>query len=88
MSELVKTEGLGYSVPPGDVEAMAEGIEKLLAELDNSHFSTAFDRVRERFTWDRIIQPLKDFCENPVLAPDKGEYLTEAERIGAIKTPS
>ena len=85
MSELVDKEGLGYSVLPGDVQAMTEAIEKLLSALDSNRFSTAFDRIREQFTWERVIQPLKVFCENPALTPDKGKYLTDAERIGRDK---
>jgi glycosyltransferase involved in cell wall biosynthesis len=85
MAELVKTEQLGYTVPPGDAEAMAEAIEKLLTELDSSQFSTAFDRIRQQFTWERVTQPLKDYCETPALTPDKGKYLTDAERIARDK---
>jgi hypothetical protein len=85
MAELVKVEGLGYTIPPGNAQAMAESIEKLLAELDSSRFSTAFDRIRQQFTWERVTQPLRSYCENPTLAPDKGKYLTDAERIGRDK---
>ena len=85
MAELVKTEGLGYTVPPGDAETMAAAIEKLLAELGKGRYSPAFDRIRQQFTWEQVIQPLKVYCENPTLAPDKGKYLTDAERIGRDK---
>ncbi len=85
MAELVKSEGLGYTVPPGDVTAMAGAIEQLYTELDSKRFSTAFDRIRQQFTWEQVTQPLKSFCDNPTLAADKGKYLTDAERIGRDK---
>jgi len=85
MSDLVKTEGLGYTVPAGDAEAMASGIENLLSDLGEYHFSKAFERVRQQYTWGRVTEPLKRYCEDPAPAPDKGKYLTETERIGRDK---
>lgn len=85
MAELVRSEGLGYTVPPGDVQAMAEAIERLLSEPVPDRFANAFERVRQQFTWDQVIQPLRRYCESPALAPDKGKYSTDAERIGRDK---
>jgi len=85
MSDLVKTEGLGYTVPAGDVEAMANAIEKLLSELGDSRYAQAYERVREQYTWERVVEPLKRVCEKIALAPDKGQYLTDSERIGRDK---
>jgi hypothetical protein len=85
MAELVRSEGLGYTVPSGNADAMAEAIERLLTMPDREQFSTAFERVRQQFTWDRVIQPLKRYCEDPTISPDKGSYQTDAERIGHDK---
>jgi hypothetical protein len=60
-AELVRTEGLGVVVPPGDVDAVAEGMRKLLRD-DAFHAEcvTNLARIRPRFAWDVVTQPLID----------------------------
>jgi glycosyltransferase involved in cell wall biosynthesis len=85
MAELVEEYGIGFSVPPADEEAMAAALEKLLMELDTNQFAPAFDCLREQYRWDRVILPLKSFCQDPTLAPDKGMYLTNVEKMSRDK---
>ncbi len=85
MSEVIRESGVGLVVPPGDVPAMASAIEALLRNLDLQSYEAAFDRLRQRFCWENVIAPLREFCKAPYIAPDKGKNATDAERIARDK---
>ncbi|MCU1347853.1 MAG: glycosyl transferase [Acidobacteria bacterium] len=58
-AELVEREGLGLVVPPGDVDAVAAAVRRLLTEdafyrrcVDN------LERLRPRFAWETVTRPL------------------------------
>ncbi len=60
-AELVKREQLGIVVPPGDVDAVAQALQRLLT--DNVFYSSCIrniERVRPRFGWDVVSRPLVD----------------------------
>ncbi|HFD40914.1 MAG TPA: glycosyltransferase, partial [Anaerolineae bacterium] len=71
-SKLVARYGLGEVVPPGDVEAVADAILRLLAipDLREAH-RRGFEQVRPAFTWERVCEPIARFCRQPRLAPDR-----------------
>lgn len=86
MAQMVRSHGIGLTVPPQDVEAMAAAIEEILYHRGGkSAFATAFEALRPSLTWEEVVKPLAAFCLHPEIAPDKGRYLTEAERIGRDK---
>lgn len=85
ISELVEKEHIGEVVPPGNVEALAAAIEKVLGRLEQPGYGPAFERVKEEFRWNRVVDPLRAFCQAPHFAADKGHYLTELERISQDK---
>ncbi len=86
MARIVRSFNLGLTVPPQDVEAMAQAIEKILYRRGGkSAFKKNFDTIRTSLAWDKVIRPLVDFCLHPKIAPDKGQYLTEIERISRDK---
>lgn len=76
---------LGQVVPAGDVTAYAHAIELLLSPEERQRCRERSLALQEQLTWDRVIEPLRRFCLAPRMAPDKGRYLTEAERIGRDK---
>ena len=58
-AELVEQEGLGIVVSPGDVAAVAEAMRRLL--MDDETYSTCvqnLERIRPRFAWERVTEPL------------------------------
>jgi hypothetical protein len=81
MAALVERQKLGVVVPPGDPAALAAGLEAVLEAGGKAAFAPAFEPARQSFRWSAVIRPLLDFCLSPALAPDKGHYLTEIERI-------
>jgi len=60
-AELVEREGLGIVVPPGDVEAVADAIRRLLTD-DEVHTACVrnLERIRPRYAWDVVTRPLVD----------------------------
>lgn len=69
--ELVAAEGLGVAVPDEDVPALAKALSQALYDEDFAAFCRSnVERVRERFTWERALEPLLQFCRAPRRAPD------------------
>ncbi|HKS23760.1 MAG TPA: glycosyltransferase [Thermoanaerobaculia bacterium] len=60
-AELVGAERLGVVVPPGDVDAVTEAMQRLLCD-DAFHAQcvTNLARIRPRYAWDVVTQPLID----------------------------
>jgi glycosyltransferase involved in cell wall biosynthesis len=72
LAGLVSEHDLGRVVAPEDVDGVAEAILALLAEPNPRTARAArFAAVRQRFSWERAIEPLARFCANPHPAPDK-----------------
>jgi GT2 family glycosyltransferase/glycosyltransferase involved in cell wall biosynthesis len=71
-AELVEREKLGEVVPAGDVDALANALDRVL--FDEPFIAVARDnirRVRERFYWEAVLQPLVEFVSNPSPAGDR-----------------
>jgi GT2 family glycosyltransferase/glycosyltransferase involved in cell wall biosynthesis len=86
--DLVAKESLGAAVPERDEEALAAALERLL--FVDSAASAAREnvrRVREDYTWERVLAPLVEFCREPVRAADKAAIVgllpDVATRLGA-----
>src|ERR1051325_3292549 len=60
-AELVGAERLGVVVPPGDADAVTEAMRRLLCD-DAFHAQcvTNVARIRPRYAWDVVTQPLID----------------------------
>ena len=72
----VASEGLGVAVPAGDEEALEAGLARMLAEPPPAE---RFMKVAERYRWDRVAQPLAEFCRSPRRAPDMGAHRLSPE---------
>ena len=70
-ADLVEEEGLGIVVPAGDGEALEAALEKAL--YDEAFALAARGRVkevRERFMWERTLEPLRRIAREPKRADD------------------
>jgi hypothetical protein len=85
MAELVAKNSIGTVVPPGDVSALADAIIVMANNRSSSKHNPAFNALREMFYWAQVTRPLKNFCLQPSFAADRGQYLTDVERISADK---
>lgn len=84
LGTLVRERGLGLTVPPGEPNALADALERLLGDTRLRGETAA--RVRETaedFRWSRVLRPLLDFCQNPYRAAD----LLDADVAGALHQP-
>ena len=71
LADLVETRELGTTVPPGDVDALEEALFRLLD--DDGFRKTCRENVAAvaaGLTWDRVLEPLVEFCRRPRRAPD------------------
>ena len=68
LSEEIAAAGVGAAVPPGDPEAIASAVDRLLASPPARSAVSAFGA---RYQWDRVAGPLLDFCRAPRKAPDR-----------------
>ncbi|HVA03576.1 MAG TPA: glycosyltransferase [Acidimicrobiales bacterium] len=73
LSDLVAARGLGITVTSGDVGAIVEALERLLAD---DAARPDFGPTLEQFQWPTVAQPLVDWLGNPARAADA--VVTEA----------
>lgn len=75
LAERVEREPLGITVPERDIEAVERGIDRLLDDVAFNDVCKANMRVvAEELSWDRVVQPLVDFCrreESFAMAPGR-----------------
>jgi len=76
-SDLVSLYELGMLVDYEKAEDVAHALLSLL-DVPKDHFSRQFDRARAGLTWERLAQPLLDFCLHPHRASDR---LTDAKTV-------
>jgi len=70
--ELVKREELGVAVPPEDVEALADALERTLFDEEFAERAREnIRRVQERFRWENVLEPLSAYVRDPWPAPDR-----------------
>lgn len=71
-ADLVERRGLGATVPPEDVDALADAIERLLE--DRSRWDACRASIREladEMRWSTVTEPLQRFCLEPRFAADR-----------------
>lgn len=71
-ADMIVQRDMGLVVPPGDPEATADALGRILGapELAAS-FARAVRSLRPDFEWSRALEPLVQFCRNPAQAPDR-----------------
>ena len=75
---LIPEHGLGRTVPPEDVDALAAALEQML--YDDEARAAAVENVRRfalDYRWSRTLTPLVEFCRRPRRAPDLAVRPTE-----------
>jgi len=80
-SNWVSSHELGVVVPPGDVNAVARGLNELLSKPKEAWLD-AFLPLYERFNWSRVVEPLRHYCLTGEAAPDhtaRGERQVETK---------
>jgi GT2 family glycosyltransferase/2-polyprenyl-3-methyl-5-hydroxy-6-metoxy-1,4-benzoquinol methylase/glycosyltransferase involved in cell wall biosynthesis len=79
-ADLVSSRGLGLTVPQGDPRSLADA---LLEALDNqsarSRWKDNLAAFAPELSWDRVVEPLAQFCRRPAFARDKSEQPAEVQ---------
>jgi Glycosyl transferases group 1 len=71
LAELVHRQGLGVTVAPSDPTAVAQAIVTLREPRCYAAARLALGSIAPFYAWDRVAQPLVEFCRHPALAPDR-----------------
>jgi len=66
LSELLADRGMARLCAPGDAGGLAACIAELLEPAAAQHASAAADRVAEELRWERVVEPLLAWLEQPV----------------------
>ncbi len=63
VAEMVEANGLGLTVPQGDVEALADAIVRILDdESSRARFSANERALKRDLSWEQALAPLIKFC--------------------------
>ena len=88
-AEIIEHHQLGQVVPPEDVDALEQALEKMLFD-DDEHAATVkrVTRYSSTMTWDKVLAPLVSFCLTGERAADLSQNLVLAgvEKEIAFKT--
>lgn len=70
-ADLIRRDGLGIVVAPGDVDGLEAALEQLLADdVLRREISRRCEAFAEQFRWSDVLQPLVEVCRAPTRAPD------------------
>lgn len=91
LGDQIGAQGLGYTVPAGNVDEVARAILALLEEGDaRANRREAFARFAATLTWERAAEPLLRFLEKPSFAPDRARstLLVKAQPVKVDGLPT
>jgi hypothetical protein len=75
MSDLLTRYGAGWTVPPGDVQALGRVLTRLLEKGGDARpESDGAGKLLERYSWAHALEPLARFCREPQRDPTKDEF--------------
>ncbi len=80
----VSAAGAGVTVPPGDEVALEEALYRVLTVPPARE---SFRALSERYCWDRVAEPLVEFCSAPRRAPDLLVPRLSPEEAAGTATP-
>lgn len=89
MSRLLRQEEAGWVVPHGSPSDLAAALTEALAGGEALELRLqGAERLLASFAWDKVLEPLADFCSNPRADTNKEEFafrpptLTPPDRLG------
>jgi len=80
LGDQVQRVGAGAVCPPGDVDAVTDGLRRLLTDnTARAEAATASWELGQSYLWSTALRPLVEFCRDPEPAPDLAD-----ERVAAV----
>ena len=71
LADLIQTSGAGFALDYQDVDAWVSGLTKLLSEPAlQEHCRQAAKSLAQSFTWNHVVGPLINYCQNPYHLPE------------------
>ena len=67
----IEGAGLGLAVGAGDIAGVAAAVDQILEMPRTAERQQAFQEQRSALAWDRVAEPLVEFCQAPRRAPDR-----------------
>jgi glycosyltransferase involved in cell wall biosynthesis len=86
LADRVEQEPLGISVPPGDDEAFAAAILRLVEDGEfYERCRSNMPAIKEELSWERVLAPLVEFCRNgrSIAVPKRQRLLPLLRRSAA-----
>jgi glycosyltransferase involved in cell wall biosynthesis len=86
LAERVERDPLGISVPPGDAQAFADAILRLVDDHDfYERCRSNMPAIKEELSWERVLAPLVEFCRSgeSIAAPKSQRLLPLLRRSAA-----
>ncbi|MCC6765431.1 MAG: glycosyltransferase [Deltaproteobacteria bacterium] len=71
LADRIEREGLGLTVPYGDVERTADAITAMIDAPATPERAARFAALRAELSWARVVEPIREFCRAPRFAADK-----------------
>jgi len=87
LSQWIARFDAGWCLDPADGAGVRSLVERLLdsPEEAEKRRENARRLVRERLTWDRTIEPLARWCQNPKVRANKGEILPAGSDLDSLR---
>ncbi|MCU1594899.1 MAG: glycosyl transferase family 2 [Frankiales bacterium] len=91
-ADVIASRGIGATVPPGDVDALAEALLSLVEDDARREACASASRaLAEEYRWDRALAPLLAFCRDPRRAPDLTDKVVQlhlAQPFDVVRAPT
>ena len=71
LADLVRRDGLGVVIPPGDAAAFADAVVRLRDPHCYSDARRALQQLAPSYTWAKVALPIVEFCRRPTISPDR-----------------
>ncbi|MCL5986644.1 MAG: glycosyltransferase [Actinobacteria bacterium] len=82
MQEVIEKNGIGICVSPGDMSGYADAIKKAVFDDEfRDGCRRASASIKDALSWDNITKPLRDYCANPKISPDRLKILQQIEQV-------
>jgi glycosyltransferase involved in cell wall biosynthesis len=87
LADLVDDAGIGVTVTPGDSVEVQQAICRMMEPDLRNQTDAAFERLADEYTWERVAEPLLEFCREPCRVPKsrqttpQDDYIHRLERI-------